>query len=166
MQLHELLHALLAYTDTACPQFLPGAWPAIVASRFGMYGLDVHQQCVIAQMAALSGAGQAHKVFVVPRHAHFQHPALHRDGPDAAVALDEGIFQIDPFEKYAVAFPRISRSIFTRANSVHNRLISICSALTFTLLSAPWSLPWRCALTQLQSVWSTTPSVRAAAAML
>ena len=86
VQLHKLLHALLAHTNASGKQFLPGAWPAIAASRFGMDGLDVHQQCVIAQMAALNGAGQAHKVFVVPRHAHFQHPALHRDGPDAAVA--------------------------------------------------------------------------------
>jgi hypothetical protein len=59
----------------------------------------------------------------------------------------------------------MSRSIFTRASSARSRLISICSALT-SLLSAPVSLPARCALTQLNSVWSTTPNVRAAAAML
>src|SRR5665213_508784 len=59
----------------------------------------------------------------------------------------------------------MSRSILTRASSARSRLISICSALT-TLLSAPVSLPARCALTQLNSVWSTTPNVRAAAAML
>jgi hypothetical protein len=59
----------------------------------------------------------------------------------------------------------MSRSIFTRASSARSRLISICSALTSSL-SAPVSLPARCALTQLNSVWSTTPNVRAAAAML
>jgi hypothetical protein len=131
-----------------------------------MDGLDVHQYRVIAQMATRGRAGQANKVFVVPSHTYAQHTELHRDRPDAAEALDEGVLQIDPFAKYAVAFPRMSRSIFTRANSARNQLISICSALTFTLLSAPLSLPWRCALTQLNSVWSTTPSVRAAAAIL
>ena len=59
----------------------------------------------------------------------------------------------------------MSRSIFTRASSARSRLISICSALT-GLLSAPLSLPSLLALTQLNSVCSTTPSVRAAAAML
>src|SRR5512133_1794795 len=117
-------------------------------------------------MATLGSAGQTNEVLVVPGYAHTQHPALHRDWPDAAVALDKGVLQVDPLAKYAVAFPRMSRSIFTRANSARSRLISICSALTLALLSAPLSLPWRCALTQLNSVWSTTPSVRAVAAML
>ena len=71
------------------------------------------------------------------------------------MGLDEGVLQIDPLAKYAVAFPRMSRSIFTRANSARSRLISICSALT-GLLSAPVSLPCLRALTQLNSVWSTT----------
>ncbi len=93
-----------------------------------MDGPDVHQQGVIAQMATLGRAGQENKVFVASRHAHAQHTALHRDRPNATVALNEGVLQIDPFAKYAVAFPRMSRSIFTRANSARNRLISICSA--------------------------------------
>ena len=54
VQLHSLLHALLAYTSPANPQFLPVARPAIAASRFGMDGLDAQQQRVISQMAALA----------------------------------------------------------------------------------------------------------------
>jgi len=81
------------------------------------------------------------------------------------VSVDEGVLQLRTFAKYAVAFPRMSRSILTRASSALSRLISICSALT-TLLSAPLSLPSRSALTQLNSVCSTTPSDLAAAAML
>ena len=72
--------------------------------------------------------------------ADLQYAALHRDRPQAAVLLDEGVLQIDPLAKYAVAFPKMSRSIFTRANAARNRLISICSALTGALLSAPVSL--------------------------
>ena len=67
------------------------------------------------------------------------------------MALDEGVLQIDPLAMYAVAFPRMSLSIFTRANSARSRLISVCSALT-GLLSAPVSLPCLRALTQLNSV--------------
>jgi hypothetical protein len=67
-----------------------------------------------------------------------------------------GVLHFCPFAKYAVAFPRMSRSIFTRANSARKRLISICSALTL-LLPAPFNRPSRCALTQLYSVCSTTP---------
>lgn len=37
------------------------------------------------------------------------------------VALDEGVFQIDPLAKYAVAFPKMSRAIFTRASSVRSQ---------------------------------------------
>jgi hypothetical protein len=60
----------------------------------------------------------------------------------------------------------MSRSIVTRANSARGRLFSIRSALTCGLLLAPFSVPARCALTQLDKVCSTTPRLRAAAAML
>ena len=102
-------------------------------------------------MATLGAAGAAHEVLVVAGHAHIKHPALHRDGLHAAVVLYEGVLQVNPFAKYAVTFPRISRSIFIRASSARSLLISICSALT-GLLSTPKSLPSRWALTQLKSV--------------
>ena len=53
VQLHELLHALFTHTDATGKQLLPGAWPAVTTSRRGMNGLEMHQQSVIAQMAAL-----------------------------------------------------------------------------------------------------------------
>ena len=52
---------------------------------------------------------------------------------------------------------------YSRPSTPRSRLI--CSALT-TLVSAPVRLPARRALTQLNSVWSTTPNERAVAAML
>jgi len=54
-------------------------------------GLDVHQQRVVAQVAALIATGSAYKVFVVSGCTDLQNPALHRDGPHAPVALDEGV---------------------------------------------------------------------------
>ncbi|WZI46269.1 hypothetical protein RTZ60_003725 [Pseudomonas syringae pv. actinidiae] len=89
-----------------------------------------------------------------------QHPALHNDRPETAMSKNERVLQLDAFAKYAVAFSRMSRSILTRANSARKRLISICSGVT-GLMSAPVSLPWRCALTQLNKVWSDIPSERA-----
>ena len=90
----------------------------------------MHQQRLVVQVAPLRIAGTAKEVRVVAGRADLQHPALHRDRPRKPVTLDEGVLQIDPLAKYAVAFAKISRSIFTRASSARSRLISICSALT------------------------------------
>src|SRR5579885_2899395 len=98
-------------------------------------------------------------------YAHTEHPALHTDWPDPPMAFDKGILHFWPFAKYAVAFPRMSRSIVTRANSARNRLISICSAVTPVLPTTSFSLPSRLAFTQLDRVCSTTPRLRAATAM-
>ena len=107
-------------------------------------------------MATLGAAGPAHEVLVVAGHAHIKHPALHRDGLHAAVVLYEGVLQVNPFAKYAVAFPRISRSIFIRASSARSLLISICSAFT-GLLSTPKSLPPRWALDPVEERLSARP---------
>jgi hypothetical protein len=165
VQLHELLHTFLAHADASGQQFLPGARPAVAAARLGVDGLDVHQQRVVAQVAPLRSAGLAHEVLVVPGHADLQHPALHRDRPHAPVALDEGVLHFAAFAKYAVAFPRMSRSIFTRASSARSRLISICSALT-ALLSTPVSLPCSMGLDPVEQRLVHHAQRRAAAAML
>jgi hypothetical protein len=55
----------------------------------------------------------------------------------------------------------MSRSIVTRANSARKRLISICSAVTWCLLVAPFNLPTRCSLIQSPKACS-----RAAAAIV
>src|SRR5512141_2488974 len=116
-------------------------------------------------MLALRERGASHKVFVIPARTHSQDLALHRHRPPLLVAFNPGVLHVDSFAKYAVAFFRMSRSIFTRANSARNRLNSICSALT-GLSGIPTKRPWPCALTQLCSVWSAIPSVRDTAAML
>lgn len=74
-------------------QFSPDARPAIGAPALGMDGFDVDQQRLITQMAMRCRAGAAHEVIVLARHAYAQYPALHRDGPHAPVALDEGVIQ-------------------------------------------------------------------------
>jgi hypothetical protein len=110
------------------------------ATGFGIDGLDVHQQCIVAQMAALRTAGFVHEVLVKSRQTDSQHPALHRDRPHPSVALDKGVLHRCALAKYTVAVSRMSRSIFTRTSSARRRLISICSALT-ALQSAQVSVP-------------------------
>ena len=115
--------------------------PEYPAAGLGVQGLDMHQQRLVAQALPLSIAGTAHEVRVAAGRADLQYPALHRDRPQVAVLLDEGVLQIDSLAKYAVAFPKMSRLIFARTSSARSRLISICSALT-GLLSAPLNWPW------------------------
>jgi len=144
--LHELLNPFLAHAHASGQQLLPDARPAVAAECLGVDSLDVHQQGIVTEVAPLGTADPANEVLVIPGHADMQHPALHRDRPHPSVALHEGVLHRCAFAKYAVAFSRMSRYIFTGASSARSRLISLCSALT-TLLSAPMSLPSRCALT-------------------
>ena len=150
-QMHELADTLLAYPDAPRPQLLPCARPTTGAVSFSADNLGVDQQRIVAEVARTRRAGASHEVLVVPGHAPLQDQTLDRDGPHAMVATNEGVLQLCAFAKYAVAFPRMSRSIFTRANSTRSRLISICSAL-MTFVSTPLSWPSRSALTQLNSV--------------
>src|SRR5664279_241240 len=147
--LHQPLHPQLANANALRPQLPPDARPSIRSAILRIDGADVNEQCFVAEMPALSNIHTPRPVFMVARDAHAQHPALHPDWPHPPVMLNKGVLHFWPFAKYAVAFPRMSRSILTRANSARKRLISICSALTALLLLAPLSLPSRCALTQL-----------------
>src|ERR1017187_7215857 len=129
-------------------------------------GADVNRKCFVAEVAALGNIHATRQMFMVARDAHQQHQALHRDRPDQLVVLYKGVLHFWHFAKYAVSFPRMSRSIVTRARSARRRLFSICSAVTCGLLQAPFKVPARCSLTQLPKVCSTTPRLRAAAAWL
>jgi len=81
------------------------------------------------------------------------------------MAFDEGILCFWHFAKYAVAFPRMSRSIVTRASSARKRAISICSAVTPDFPLTSFNFSARFSFTQFDSVCSTTPRLRAAPAM-
>jgi hypothetical protein len=94
----------------------------------------MHQQRFIAQVAALRDLLAPRHILVITRDTYKQHPALHPDGPDQLVALNKSVLHRGIFAKNAVAFPKMSRSIVTRANSARRRLISICSAVACGLL--------------------------------
>src|ERR1019366_8696740 len=158
--------ALAAGANALSPQLSPDPRPAVGSAIRRIHGADMHQQSLITQMATRNHTPPANPVFMVTGHAHPQNSALHTDRPHPPVTLNKGVLHFWPFAKYAVAFPRMSRSILTRDNSARKRLISICSTLTALLLAGPFSRPSRFALTQLYKVCSTTPRLRAAAAML
>jgi len=85
----------------------------------------VHQQRLVAEMAPLGYFPAPHQVLVAAGDADPEYTALHPDRPDPLVTLNKGVLYFWPFAKNAVAFPRMSRSIVTRANSARRRLISI-----------------------------------------
>lgn len=76
------------------------------------------------------------------------------------IGSNAGVLRSTSFDKYAVAFFRISHSIRSRAFSARKRDSSICSGVT-TLAPAGFSSPRSVALTQLRSVCYTNPSSRA-----
>src|SRR5208282_3561094 len=164
--LHQPLHTLLAHTNALSPKLPPDARPAVGSPVFCIGRTDVCQQCFVAQMAASGYLPAPRQVLVISGYAYAEHTALHPDRPDPLVVLNKGILHFWPFAKNAVAFPRMSRSIVTRANSARKRLISICSAVTALFPMTPFSLPARCNFTQLARVCSTTPRLRAAAAIV
>jgi hypothetical protein len=133
--LHEALHTLLADADALSMQFAPDARPAVSSAIGCIHCTNMHQQRLRAQVTTPSDLQPTNKVLVVARHTYPQHPALHTDRPHTPIASNQGVLHFCPLAKYAIAFPRMSRSILTRANSARKRLISICSAVTFDRLS-------------------------------
>src|ERR1700679_4030581 len=166
MLLHEPLHTLLTHANAACQQLPPDARPAVGSPIFCVDSANLRQQRLVGQMAALGNLLTPRHVLMKAGHTHSQHPALHANRPLKSMTFDEGILHFWPLAKYAVAFPKMSRSIVTRASSARKRLISICSAVTPALPLTSFNVPARWALIQLNSVCSTTPRSRAAAAML
>ena len=73
-----------------------------------------------------------------------------------------GVLHSVSLAKYAVAFFKISFSLFSRTFSARSRDHSICSGVT-TLTPAPLSVPAAAALTQFRSVCSISPNSLAAA---
>src|SRR5579863_9374538 len=163
--LHQSLHPLFAHANAALDQLPPDARPTVGAAMFRVHRADMRQQRGITQMPPRGDLPPPHQMLMKAGHAHYQHPALHTDRPDPPMAFDEGILYFWPFAKYAVAFPRMSRSIVTRASSARKRAISICSAVTPALPMTSFNFPARFNLTQFESVCSTTPRLRAASAM-
>src|ERR1039457_2481031 len=164
--LHQPLYPLLAHANALRPQLSPDPRPAVGSAIRRIHGADMHPQSLITQMATPNHTPPANPGVMVTGHAHPQNSALHTDRPHPPVTLNKGVLHFWPFAKYAVAFPRMSRSILPRDNSARKRLISICSTLTALLLAGPFSRASRFALTQLPKVCSPPPRLRAAAAWL
>jgi hypothetical protein len=74
----------------------------------------MHQQRLRAQVTTPSDLQPTNKVLVVASHTYPQHPALHADRPHTPMASNQGVLHFCPLAKYAIAFPKMSRSIVTR----------------------------------------------------
>jgi hypothetical protein len=70
------------------------------------------------------------KVLMKTGYTHTQYPALHTDRPDPPMAFNKGVSHFWPFAKYAVAFPRMSRSIVTRASGIALKILDRRATLT------------------------------------
>ena len=85
--LHQPLHPLLAHANALGPQLPPDPRPAIGSAIRRIHGADMHQQCLITQMATRNLTPPANPVFMVTGHAHPQHSALHADRPHPPVIV-------------------------------------------------------------------------------
>src|ERR1017187_5998565 len=121
--LHQPLHPQLANANALRPQLPPDARPSIRSAILHIDGADMHQQRPVTQVATPENVPAANQVFMVARYAHAHHPALRADRPHPPVMVNKGVLHFWPFAKYAVAFPRMSRSILTRANRSEERRV-------------------------------------------
>jgi hypothetical protein len=102
---------------------------------------------------------------MVARDAHQQHSALHTDRPDQLVALNKGVLHFWHFAKYAVAFPRMSRSILTRPTRLATADLHLLGAYRLTAAGTlEPAFPLR--LDPVEQRLLNQPRLRAAAAML
>ncbi len=125
---HQLLHPLLAPADTLSTQFAPDARPAVSSAIGRIHGANLHHQCFRAQVPTPSGL-QTNKVLMIASHALPRASGAARgSATHTPMASNQGVLHFCPLAKYAIAFPRMSRSMVTRASSARRRLISICSA--------------------------------------
>ena len=123
--LHHAPHALLADTDASGHQFLSHLGPAVLLLDLGVDGPDMGQQGFIAD--ALVGARPGWLLSAFAPHvleeaagAHAQHVTGERYRPVLLVPLYPGVLHFETRAKYAVAFPRMSRSIRSLAFSARS----------------------------------------------
>ena len=97
------------------------------------------------------------KPCVISAYGYFQYTTNKRWGIQGPHLLYHLVPRCDSFAKYAAAFFKMSRSIFTSASSRFSRAISIPLSLNgFWFFPISASLPDLCALTQLPMVDGTS----------
>ena len=132
---HHAPYALFAHSDAACHQFFVHLGPAVFLLDLGADGPDMDQQRFIAQShisARLPGLVSIFATHLLeePAGAEAQQVTGKRYRPLLFVIGNLGVLHFDTREEYAVAFPRMSRPILSRAFSARSLASSICSELT------------------------------------
>ena len=70
MLLHESLHAQLAHVDVLLAQLAPDTWPAIRTAILRINSADMHQQGLVAQVAAACDLLAARQMLVIARDTY------------------------------------------------------------------------------------------------
>src|SRR5215469_3691571 len=160
---HELGHGVDAATLAACSQFHMDARAAVALFHLLVDGLDLLGQSLAA---LLLGTGGAIAPGVVAAAGHLQHLAHQPHRPLTAVRVDEAVLHSDSLAKKAVAFFKMSRSIWRRLFSARRRRSSSSRAGRLPLPGKAWS-PWSSrSFFHLRSRLSAIPRLAAASAKL
>src|SRR5262249_2063432 len=157
MLAHQALDTPLAHPITASPQLPIHAWGPIGAPILLVDRSDQTQQLLIAQ--PLSSRLPTGSPCLEAALTHPQRLAQQAHRPQPRLTLNPGVLHSVSLAKYAVAFFKISFSIFSRAFSARRRESSICSSVTFFAFSL--SRPRSASFSQLRSVCSCSPSCSA-----
>jgi len=115
--LHQQTYPFLAHTHAAPAQLAPHARPTVDAAQLRVNGAYVHQQGSLTQVAASVRQTAPLLVLMIAGEADSKHAAQDANGPEMLMLVDVGELHFWPFAKNAIAFPRMSRSILTRARS-------------------------------------------------
>ena len=156
--LYEPPNSFFPNSHTIDPKFPPNPWPAIFTFAFCMHSLDANQQCGVANALAgnrriiCSFSSLMPKVTASTDIERFASPA---NWPAAFVPFNPGVLHSDSHAKHAVAFLRMSRSIFTLASSAFSRVNSICSALIGLAPASPIGLLLLAEPSSLMSDWAS-----------
>src|SRR5690606_1354974 len=141
---------------------------AVAAETLGVQHADLTDQTLVG---ALMRRGRPATPLVIAAAGNLQQLAQHRYRILLSHRIDRGVLHCDSLTKNAVAFFRISFSIFSRAFSARSLLSSISNSLTggATLPEELWGVPdpfkrspRRARRTQFASVLSDISSRRAA----
>src|SRR6185437_4738638 len=160
---HEFSHRVLAAILAPCPQFPVHTRTAVAFFDLLMDGLDFDDQRLTPSLAYTGGTPSPG---VVAAGGNLQQPTHQSHRPVGAVFVDEAVFHSDSLAKKAVAFFKMSRSIWSRLFSARRRRSSSSRVGRLPLPGKAWLPSASKAFFHLRSRLSAMPRSRAASAKL
>src|SRR5690606_28049070 len=138
--LHQAANSLKSNVLTSTSQGHMNTRTAVAAETLGVQHADLTDQTLVG---ALTRRGRPATPLVIAAAGNLQQLAQHRYRILLSHRIDRGVLHCDSLTKNAVAFFRISFSIFSRAFSARSLLSSISNSLTggATLPEELWGVP-------------------------